>query len=284
MQPIVIISDSLGDSAAVIAEAAEAQFELHDIVVERLPNATTADQIRTFLENVKLRYPEASPIVFFTFVNPDLSIQTKQILNEMDIAYVDILGPAINAIASVSGQMPLGKPGLIHKTTSEYYRRIEAMEFAVDHDDGRNVQDLPKADIVLIGSSRTSKTPLAVFLATQGHKVANVPLAPGTEPPKELFQVKKGHLFGLTSKPELLSRIRYRRLGNASGVAASYADISYVHEDLEEARALMRKLGCIVIRTDNRAIEETAAEILRYYSAANQAEENNSGANHPHSK
>ncbi len=273
MQPIVIISDSLGDSAAAIAEAAEAQFELHDIVVERLPNATTVDQIKTFLMSVQAKYPEAAPIAFFTFVNPDLSVQTKQLLNEMSIAYVDVLGPAINAIASVSGQMPLSQPGLLHKTTSEYYRRIDAMEFAVDHDDGRNTQDLAKADIVIIGSSRTSKTPLAIYLATQGYKVANVPLAPGTEPPKELFDVEKGRLYGLTSKAELLASIRYRRLGNAREVAGSYASLDYVQEDLDEARALMRKLGCIVVRTDNRAVEETAAEILRYYVVSQAADE-----------
>ncbi|MDR1088791.1 MAG: kinase/pyrophosphorylase [Coriobacteriales bacterium] len=266
MQLIVIISDSLGDSAAVIAEAAEAQFELHDVAVERLPNASTLEQVAAFLESAQARHPEATTIVFFTFANPDLSIQTKKLLNEKDIAYVDVLGPAINAIASASGQMPLSQPGLIHKTSGEYYRRVEAMEFAVDHDDGRNAQDLTRADIVLIGSSRTSKTPLAVYLATQGYKVANVPLAPGTNPPGELFEVEKGRLYGLTSKPELLAGIRHRRLGNALDVAGAYANIEYVREDLEEARALMRKLGCIVVHTDNRAVEETAAEILRYYS------------------
>lgn len=271
MQPLVILSDSLGDSAAAIAEAAEAQFSLHNIVVERLPNATAIEQIKSFMEAVCGRYPEASPITFFTFANPDLSIQTKELLNEMDIAYVDVLGPAINAIASVSGQMPLSQPGLIHKTTSEYFKRLEAMEFAVVHDDGRNTQDLPQADIVIIGSSRTSKTPLSVFLATHGYKVANVPLAPGTEPPKELFEVERGRLFGLTSKPELLATIRHRRLGNALGVAGDYADIGYVQDDLEEARVLMRKLGCIVVRTDNRAVEETAAEILRYYTLSHPA-------------
>ena len=267
MQPIAIISDSLGDSAAAIVEAAEAQFELSDLIIERLPNATTIEQVSSFVVAVKEAHPESTPIVFFTFVNPDLSVQAKQLLKEMKIPFVDVLGPAINAIASATGKMPLSKPGLIHKTGGDYFQRIEAMEFAVDHDDGRNPQDLAEADLVLIGSSRTSKTPLSIYLATQGYKVANVPLAPETEPPSELFSVEKGRLYGLTSKPELLSDIRQRRLGNALEVAGNYAAIEYVHEDLEEARSLMRRLGCIVIRTDNRAIEETAAEILGYYSA-----------------
>ncbi|MDR2036042.1 MAG: kinase/pyrophosphorylase, partial [Coriobacteriales bacterium] len=125
-----------------------------------------------------------------------------------------------------------------------------------------------QADIVLIGSSRTSKTPLSIYLATQGYKVANVPLAPGTDPPKELFWVEQSNLFGLTSQPELLARIRLKRLGNAQSVAGNYASIDYVQEDLEESRILMRQLGCIVIRTDNRAIEEAAAEILHFYTTA----------------
>ncbi|MCL2808271.1 MAG: kinase/pyrophosphorylase [Coriobacteriia bacterium] len=265
MQPILVISDSLGDSAAAIAEAATKQFDLDDIVLERLPNATAFSAIRTFVAGVREKYPSNSLVAFFTITNPDLSIQTKQFLSELGIVYVDVLGPAMNAIASASGQMPLSQPGLMHKTSAEYFQRIEAIEYAVDHDDGRNPHDLTKADIVLIGSSRTSKTPISIYLGTQGYRVANVPLAPGTEPPKELFEVEKGRLFGLTSEPELLSTIRHKRLGDTQGVASEYASIEYVKEDLEEARFLMRKLGCIVIRTDNRAIEEAAAEILRYY-------------------
>ncbi len=267
MQPILIISDSLGDSAAAIAEAAVSQFELSDMVMERLSNATALEHIKTFIVRMQEKYQEEKLIVFFTFANTDLSVQTKQLLSTLGIIYIDVLGPALNAIASVSRQMPLSKPGLMHKTSAEYFRRIEAMEFSVDHDDGRNPQDLTRADIVLIGSSRTSKTPLAIYLGTQGYRVSNIPLAPETAPPAELFEVEKSRLYGLTSSPALLAGIRHRRLGNAAEVARGYANIHYVQEDLDEARALMRRLGCIVIRTDNRAIEETAAEILRYYRA-----------------
>ena len=267
MQPILIISDSLGDSAAAIVEAAATQFKLDEMVMERLPNATAIDPIVAFIESMQEKYATEALIVFFTFSNPDLSIQLKQLLGELSIEFVDVLGPAMNALASVSGQMPLSQPGLIHKTGEEYYHRIEAIEFAVSHDDGRNAQDLMKAEIVVIGSSRTSKTPLSIYLATQGYKVANVPLALGTEPPKELFDVETSRLFGLTSQPELLARIRQQRLGNAQIVAGDYASLDYVKKDLEEARFYMRKLGCIVIHTDNRAIEEAAADVVRYYSA-----------------
>ena len=146
-----------------------------------------------------------------------------------------------------------------------YFRRIEAIEFTIAHDDGRNPQDLPLADIVLLGVSRSSKTPTSIYLSQQGYKVANIPLDPATEPPAELFDVDRTRLFGLMTTPEVLVGIRERRLGNAAGVASRYADPSFVYEDLEAARALMRRLGAIVIHTENRAVEETAQEIMRYY-------------------
>ena len=139
------------------------------------------------------------------------------------------------------------------------------MEFTISHDDGRNPQDLTEADIVLLGVSRSSKTPLSIYLSQLGYKVANVPLDFQSTPPKEIYDVDPTRLFGLIISAELLANIRKKRLGNAIGVAASYADLECVYEDLEKARALMRKLGCITVRTDNRAIEETAQEILRYY-------------------
>jgi regulator of PEP synthase PpsR (kinase-PPPase family) len=184
------------------------------------------------------------------------------------VAAVDLIGPAIEAIAEATGLKPKGKPGLIRKTNEEYFGRIDAMEFAVDHDDGRNMDDLAGADIVLIGVSRTSKTPLSIYLASRGYRVANVPLSRGIPDPPQLFTIDSRRIFGLTSQAGLLSEIRYRRLGDAAAYAGSYAEIGNVQEDLDEARLLMRRLGCIVIKTDNRAIEETAQEILRYYELA----------------
>ena len=121
---------------------------------------------------------------------------------------------------------------------------------------------------MLLGVSRSSKTPTSIYLSQQGYKVANIPLDPTTDPPRELADVERTRLFGLMTTPEVLIGIRQRRLGNASVVAARYADPEYVYQDLEQARALMRKLGCIVVHTENRAVEETAQEILRYYERA----------------
>ena len=127
---------------------------------------------------------------------------------------------------------------------------------------------MTQADIVLLGVSRSSKTPTSIYLAQQGYKVSNIPLDPSTEPPKEVFEVDRSRLFGLMTTADVLVGIRQRRLGNAAVAASKYADPEYVYEDLDRARALMRKLGAIVIHTENRAVEETAQEILRYYERA----------------
>lgn len=155
-------------------------------------------------------------------------------------------------------------PGINHEADDRYFRRIESMEFFVEHDDGRNPQELDLADIVLIGVSRTSKTPLSMYLAFMGYKVANVPLALGVEPPIELENVDPSRIFGLMSTTDTLVSIRTRRLSKdgASDYAASYADPAEVVAEQAEARKLMRHLGCMIINTSGKAVEETANDII----------------------
>jgi regulator of PEP synthase PpsR (kinase-PPPase family) len=222
--------------------------------------------IEAHLEQAQRQAEGAEEMVLFhTIADVGLRSQLQDYLKGRPVAAVDLIGPAIEAIAEVTGRKPKGEPGLIRKPGEEYFDRVGALEFAVAHDDGRNTEELDQADIVLIGVSRSSKTPIAIYLATKGFRVANVPLVLGTEPPPQLFEIDARRIFGLTSDPVLLSKIRYSRLGDAADVASAYADPANVQTDLNEARQLMRKLGCVVVRTDNRAIEETAQEILRYY-------------------
>ena len=205
-------------------------------------------------------------LVCYTIVDKGLRTRLAEFAaSEPDIIAIDLMTQVIDAISDLSGLEPSSKPGGLHVADQHYFRRIEAIEFTIAHDDGRNPQDLTQADIVLLGVSRSSKTPTSIYLSQQGYKVANVPLDPHTEPPREIYDVDPTHLFGLMTTPEVLVGIRARRLGNAVGVASSYADPTYVYEDLESARALMRRLGAIVVHTANRAVEETAQEILRYY-------------------
>ena len=265
---IHIISDSIGDTAATIAAAAATQFANLECIIRRLPNVESITEIKDYIKRLIEEDDGREIVIFYTLANQDTVAAFKEFISDKDVYAVDLISPAINTIAAATNEEPLGAPGLIRKTDKEYFARVGAMEFAVDHDDGRNPEQLKSADIVLIGSSRTSKTPLSIYLAMHGYRVANVPLIPEVTAPKELFDLDPARVFGLMSQAQLLSEIRYQRLGNAASVAGSYAEPANVQRDLDEARALMRRIGCIVVRTDNRAIEETAQEILRYYEAA----------------
>lgn len=270
---IHVISDSVGVTAQTLARAAAAQFGETNPLIETLPKVRSFEEIRSFLEEHaamhERKFGSDVLLVFYTIVDRDMSRAFADYAAEHDnIIAVDLLTHAIDAVEKASGLAPQSRPGSLHVADQHYFARIEAVEFTIAHDDGRNPQDLAKADIVIIGVSRTSKTPLSIYLSQQGFKVANVPLDMHTEPPKELYDVDRTRLFGLMTTADVLVGIRQRRLGNALGVASSYADPEYVYEDLEQARAFMRKLGCIVIHTENRAVEESAQEILRYYERA----------------
>jgi regulator of PEP synthase PpsR (kinase-PPPase family) len=155
---------------------------------------------------------------------------------------------------------------LLRKVDEMYYRRVEAVEFAVRYDDGKDPRGITQADIVLVGVSRTSKTPLSMYLAHKRVKVANVPLVPEVAPPEELYKVERGKVIGLVIKPELLNNIRTERL-KTLGLSgqASYANFERILEELEFADKIMKKLGCPVIDVTNRAVEETASKILEIY-------------------
>lgn len=270
---IHIISDSVGLTGHAVARAAASQFGEANPRVEVLPKVDSFEDIKQYLEEHSAMHREKLDddrmLVFYTLVDHSMGEDLKAYAAENPhITAVDLMSGPIAAIASFSGLEPSTEAGSLHVADQNYFRRIEAIEFTIAHDDGRNPQDLPRADIVLIGVSRSSKTPLSIYLSQEGYKVANVPLDLQTKPPKELFKVDHTRIFGLITTPDVLVGIRKRRLGDAQAVAADYADPEKVYRDLEEARALMRKLGCIVIHTDNRAVEETAQEILRYYELA----------------
>lgn len=280
---VFIISDSVGDTASALVHAAMSQFSGTKVYIERLPKVSSAEQVRDFVET---RVGEgghdeevSGKVAVVTIANPKLARDVCAYITQLGVACVDLLGPTVSAIAKATGRHPALRAGVNRKLDESYFRRIEAMDYSVDHDDGRLPEEYGEADIILMGVSRTSKTPLSMYLATSGYKVANLPLAPGMTPPKQIFEVDRWRIFGLMSSASVLSDIRQRRLGpDGMRVAKNYASVDYIEQDLEEARALMRKIGCIVIRTDNRAIEETAQEILRYYEMALQTQNGGNGA------
>lgn len=259
---VLVISDALGETAASVALAAAGQFDEGAVAIERLSRVQDARQVKLYLES--LAGAARKIAAFHTIVQDELRCEVAGLLVEQGIAAVDLLGPAIDTIAALTGLAPKGIPGIIHQTDERYFQRIACMEYTVEHDDGRGADDLSEADIVLIGVSRTSKTPLSMYLALQGYRVANIPLAPQMEPPQALFEVDPARIFGLVTTMEAIAPIRARRLGTtlAQSVAGSYADPTSIELEFAYVRSLMKRLGCFVVHTDGKAIEESATEII----------------------
>lgn len=256
---IHVLSDSLGETGETVARAASAQFTPDSFRIERLPKVSTPEELR----EVVTEHCGTNCIFFYTFVNDALRVEMGELAMKGANA-VDLLGPAVELLRNVSGFESTGEAGAIHRTDQDYFDRIDAMEFAVRHDDGRNVEGLAEADIVLIGVSRTSKTPLSMYLAFKGYRVANVPLAPGMAPPPELYELDPRRVFGLITSADILMEIRTARMHELGGWVPGYADREAIELELEEARGVMRHIGCIIMRTDEKAIEETAREITSY--------------------
>lgn len=256
---IHVLSDSLGETGETVARAVSAQFDPNAFRIERLPKVSTPEELRASVS----AHCGTDGIFFYTFVNDALRAEMGALV-ESGVNAVDLLGPAVALLRTVSGFESTGEAGAIRRTDQDYFDRIDAMDFAVRHDDGRNVEGLPEADIVLVGVSRTSKTPLSMYLAFKGYRVANVPLAPGMAPPGELYELDPRRVFGLTTSADILLEIRSACMRELGGWVPGYADREAIEVELEEARAVMRHIGCIVVRTDDRAIEEIAREITSH--------------------
>lgn len=259
MPTIYAISDSIGETAEAVARAAASQFNSGMIDVIRVPYISTPDQIREVVREAA----QQNCILCHTMVSPDLRKALADEALKYELQTIDIMGPMINGISKIVDVAPKLTPGLIHKLDQEYFKRVEAVEFAVKYDDGKNPWGLVKADIVLVGVSRTSKTPLSMYLAHKKLKVANVPLVPEVPPPEELFQLPPHKMVGLVIDALQLNEIRQERL-KAMGLSgdANYANVDRILAELEYAKGIMKRLRCPVIDVSNKAVEETANRIL----------------------
>ena len=255
---LFIVSDSVGETAELVVRAALSQFEFHNYEIRRFSFVSDQDQVLELMEEA-----DENCIIMFTMVVPAIRKFLVEEINKRNLPSVDLMSGLMELFEDRLDMKPIGEAGLIRKLDEQYFRRIEAIEFAVKYDDGKDPRGLQKADIVLIGISRTSKTPLSMYLAHRNIKVANVPLVPEVSPPKELFDVKPQKIIGLTTDPYKLIEIRKERI-KALGLQdnANYASIQRIIEELEYADALMRKLGCPIIDVSARAVEESASIIL----------------------
>lgn len=260
-RPIVyVVSDSLGDTAESVARAAISQFNKGTAAeVRRIPYVDSVDAVREIVARAR------RPCMFvFTLIRPELRALLSQEAAAAGIPAVDVMGPTMDALHEVIDSEPRLEPGLVHRLDEQYFRRIEAIEFTVRCDDGKDLRSLPKADVVLIGVSRTSKTPVSMYLAHRQLKVANVPLVPELDPPPELFQVAPGKVIGLTIQWQKLVEIRRERIRSIGlPQSASYGTPERVQEELDYARKIFIKLQCSVIDVTNKAVEETASQVVQ---------------------
>lgn len=259
-RPVVyVISDALGETAEFVSRAAAAQFNGVKTRIRRVPYVRDEVHIDDIIEEAVA--DEA--ILAYTLVVKDLRTYLEGKAGQHGLKTVDILGPLMNVLADYTGLEPSHTPNITHRLDEQYFRKVEAIEFAVKYDDGKDPRGVLYADVVLIGVSRTSKTPLSMYLAHKGIKAANIPLVPEVAPPQELFNISSNNVIGLTLRPDLLNQIRTERLKTLGlGASADYASLERIMNELEYARGIMRRIGCPIIDATNKAVEETASLIL----------------------
>ena len=261
-QPMVfVISDSMGETAQLVARAVLSQFPEGEAHLRRFKHIETQGAAEELMEAARLQ----PTLLIFTVIIPEVR---EVILGEAEqhgIPLVDIMGPALEGLEKITGKSALLEPGLIHKLDEKYFKRVDAVEFAVQHDDGRDPQGYRQADVVLLGVSRSSKTPVSMYLANRGIRVANLPLVPEVAPPPELHRVPVRKVVGLKISPQKLLVIRKERV-RAMRVEedSNYADMQQILTELSYAEEVFREIGCYVVDITENAVEETAVMVMEY--------------------
>lgn len=256
---IYACSDSLGETAERVARAAASQFNQEEFNIIRVPYIRSEQQIEEIVQKAEAE----QAMICYTIISPTLRRKLKSLTASTSVTVVDIIGPMMDGVATITQTEPTMKAGMIHRLDEEYFKRVEAIEFAVKYDDGKNPIGFLKADIVIVGVSRTSKTPLSMYLAHKRIKAANLPLVPEVGLPQELFEIPARKIVGLIIDPFKLNFIRSERLRSMGlDSNASYANIERINEELEYARGVMRRLHCPIIDVSAKAIEETANLVM----------------------
>jgi [pyruvate, water dikinase]-phosphate phosphotransferase / [pyruvate, water dikinase] kinase len=260
MLTIYAVSDSIGETADLVAHATSCQFN-ERIEVKRVPYINSYEEVNEFIGGIK---DPKNIMIISTIVLVDVREFLVQVCIEKGIHITNVLGPSISMAAIILNKMPEYKPGAVWDMDENYHKKIEAMEFAIKFDDSKDYTGIKNADVVLIGLSRTSKTPLSMYLANKGINVINIPLIPEIPIPEELFKINRKKIIGLTIDPMSLIEIRKHRMGKflLSPNEIQYANAERVLIELEFADRLMRRLNCLVIDVTKRAIEDTALMVM----------------------
>ena len=254
MLTIFAVSDSIGETAEQVAEAAASQFP-DQVEVRRIPYVKSLEDVEELMRDIK-NCEQAMIVSTIITVNVREYLTQKCVESNLSV---------INVASSLLDKQPEYNPGAMWTTDEAYFKRIEAMEFAMQYDDSKDYRGLKNADVVLVGLSRTSKTPLCMYLANRGIKAINIPLVPEVEVPKELYEIDKHKIFGLTINPLQLIEIRKRRLDKFHRIPSNieYAGDARILEEFDFADKIIRRLGCKTIDVTQRAIEDTALIIIK---------------------
>ncbi len=259
---VYVLSDGTGETADLMVKAALVQFQRDGLKIIRYKNIRTESQVASIFEEAL----STRSIIVFTVVSEELRNFIHKMSEDSGVASVDLLGPLMGILAKFLTKDPHSQPGLFHQVNEYYFKRIEAIEFTVKHDDGRYADNLDLADIILVGLSRTSKTPLSVYLSYKGWKIANVPVVKGIPLPQRLFETDQRKIIGLVIDPSTLVRIRRERLIKmGEDPTGEYASLEHVVEEIEYCKEMFRKnRRWPVFDVTGKALEETATEVEKY--------------------
>jgi [pyruvate, water dikinase]-phosphate phosphotransferase / [pyruvate, water dikinase] kinase len=267
-----LVSDSTGETLEAVAKACLAQFEQAEPVKHFWPMIRSERQLDRVVDEIV----ERPGLVMFTLVNAAVRDRLQARCVTLGIPAISVLDPVLQAFGQFMGERAKGLPGRQHQLDAAYFRRIDAVHFTMAHDDGIAPENLNEADIVLVGVSRSSKTPTSIYLANRGYKTANIPLVPGVPPPEQLLQADRPLIVGLTTHLDRLIQVRRNRLRSLNQTDESdYVDEERVEAEVQSARRLFAQNGWPVIDVTRRSIEETAAAIMNLYT---QREEKRTGA------
>ena len=256
---ILVVSDSTGATAEHVLQAALAQFEAEGVTIERRPQSRSAEQIQ---EVVAEAHATGSMLVH-TLASTELRREIYRRASERGVHSVDLLGNLLSDLSAYLGAPAGGVPGGLHRFDENYYQKTDALTFVVKHDDGLRVDELDRADIVLVGVSRTSKTPLSIYLAVRGYFVANVPIAMGIEPPAQLFKIDQRRIVGMRMDAGRLNHIRQQRLQRfREDARRAYIDAKQVQQEVQWADEVFAKSGWPVVDISLKSLEEVAVEVV----------------------
>ena len=259
---LFIVSDSVGETAQKVISAVMAQFpDVKETDIRRFPFITSEVELTKILADAIAE----RAVVVATLVNRELVQVLEAFAARTGLDYVDFMTPLTEIVKGKTGLIPREEPGALHKLNQEYFNRVAAIEFAIKYDDGKDARGFAQSDFIVLGISRTSKTPLSMYLANKSFKVANLPLIPEVPLPEELFDVAAGKIIGLTATPERILAVRQSRLaGLGLNTESKYANLDRIREEVLYGEEIFKKLNAFVVNVDDKAVEETAALIEEF--------------------